>query len=103
MNHKTCIVLALGGGLLGGAASQSIVSTLVFAQSQAPVVQEIRARRFVLVDETGAERGVLGFAGNGNPNLEVMDQKGRIWGFQPNPFRHDKVLSSADAAGPGSK
>ena len=45
--------------------------------------QEIRAHKFVLVDEAGVSRGVFGFDKYHRPNIELMDPKGNTWGFTP--------------------
>jgi hypothetical protein len=96
MSNKTTIVLALAAGFLGGIVSQRMVPAPVWAQEQASVPQEIRAHKFLLVDETGVSRGVFGFDKHQRPNIEVMDAKGQTWGFEANPpFRHGDMLPDA--------
>lgn len=95
MTTKTTIAVALAAGFIGGLASQRIVPTLVWAQEQATVPQEIRARRFVIVDEAGVSRGVLGFDKHQRPNIELMDAKGNTWGFTPIPNMHGNMLPDA--------
>ncbi len=57
--------------------------------------QEIRAHKFVLVDEAGVSRGVLGFDKYHRPNIELMDPKGNTWGFTPIPNMHGNMLPDA--------
>jgi hypothetical protein len=78
MSSKTTVVLAIAAGLLGGIASQRAIPT-VQAQVLPPVLQEIRAHKFVLVNEAGVDLGVFGIAadkGNEYGAIEMMDAKG---------------------------
>lgn len=43
----------------------------VHAQAAVEPPAEIRARKFVLVDENGTPQGVFGFRGNGSPDIQV--------------------------------
>jgi hypothetical protein len=96
MSTKTTIVLALAAGFIGGIVSQRIVPASVWAEEQVSVSPEIRAHKFVLVDEAGVSRGVLGFDRYQRPNIELMDVKGQTWGFRTNPpFRHGDMLPDA--------
>jgi hypothetical protein len=91
MSTKTTIALAVAAGFLGGVASQRILPTPVRAQEQASVPQEIRAHKFVIVDDAGVDRGVFGFPNNVDggvfgfinkglsPDIELMDSKGHTW------------------------
>lgn len=79
MSPRTTIVLALAAGFVGGTISQRIVP--VHAQDQPSVPQEIRAHKFVLVDESGVDRGVFGF-GNRGADIEFMDRKNHTWTVQ---------------------
>ena len=72
MKSKFTITLALTAGFIGGLASRYLGPAPVYAQAP-PSPQEIRARKFVLVDETGAARGVFGIEGNGTPIIEAVD------------------------------
>jgi hypothetical protein len=88
MSTKTTLVLALAAGFLGGIASQHVLPASVWAQDQI-VPLEIRAHKFVLVDDDGVSRGVLGFGvkkGKMDPTIEMMDAKGNRWSFTRNPF-----------------
>jgi hypothetical protein len=58
-------VTVLGLALLMGATS--------FGRSQVKVADEIRARRFTLVDDKGKVRGILGFSAIGSPTLLLFD------------------------------
>ena len=83
MNRKLNVTLALAAGLLGGLLSRYITPTPVFAQVQAPVPKEIRAQRFVLVNDQGVPLGVFGFDREGVPTIKLIDQSGRtIWSTQ---------------------
>ncbi len=98
MSTKTTVVLALTAGFVGGIASQRLFPPPVHAQDQAPVSQEIRAHRFVLVDEAGVNRGVFGFNKQGEPRINVMDPKGYVYGVQLNGFDRPKMLPDATCA-----
>lgn len=78
MNTKFTIALALAAGFIGGDASRYFEPAPVFAQAPA-APQEIRAQKFVLVDETGAARGVFGIEENGTPQIEVIGDKGHVF------------------------
>ena len=46
----------------------------------APLPKEIRAEKFVIVDENGSPRGAFGVRDkDGWPILEVIDKKGNAW------------------------
>jgi hypothetical protein len=96
MSTKTTIALAVAAGFLGGVASQRILPTPVRAQEQASVPQEIRAHKFVLVDDTGVNRGVFGFIRDGSPRIQLMDANGRTWGLNRNGYAdRDPMLPDA--------
>lgn len=64
-------------GLIGDFASRYFGPAPVHAQS--PVFsQEVRARKFILVDESGKARGVFGIETNGAPEIEITDSKGHV-------------------------
>jgi hypothetical protein len=72
MNTKTTAVLALVAGFIGGAMSHYLfVPAAVRAQGPVQSSTEIRAQKFVLVDENGTSRGVFGFRSDGSPDLQV--------------------------------
>ena len=75
MSNKTTIALAVAAGFFGGIVSQHIALTPVFAQSPAPATMEVRARKFVLVDENGTARGVFGFRSDGSPEIQASFAK----------------------------
>jgi hypothetical protein len=83
MSTKTTLAFAVAAGFIGGIASQHLTPAPVWAQDQGVVQQEIRAHKFVLVDETGEDRGVIGFAefkGIAHPTIQMMeDADGRMW------------------------
>jgi hypothetical protein len=77
MSPKTTIALALAAGFLGGTLSQRLVS--VHAQD---IPQEVRARKFVMVDDQGVDRCAIGFykdeKGGRHPVIELLTARGRI-------------------------
>jgi hypothetical protein len=84
MNGKFSITLALAAGFIGGVASHYLMPTPVHAQAETPALQEIRAHKFVLVDEHGVARGVFGFQNDGSPNIELMTGND-VWGYSVHP------------------
>jgi len=73
---KRIVAVAFAAGLLGGIATHYVWPRPVLADS--PAV-EIRARRFVLVNERGAVIGTFAEEANG-PALKLFDTNGReIW------------------------
>ena len=68
------IVLAVSG-LTGGVLSTWLLPGQV-AWAQEGTVKEVRAERFVLVDETGRERALLYKTIEGNPMLRLDDAAG---------------------------
>ena len=80
MNAKATVLLAFAAGLTGGIVSQRILSTPVRAQEPTSVSKEIRARKFVIVDENGLPRGAFGIRTKDDwPTLEVTDKTGHVW------------------------
>jgi hypothetical protein len=86
MNSKFSIAFALSAGFIGGIASHYLMPMPVHAQAETPAPQEIRAHKFVLVDEQGVARGVFGFYDNGNPNIELMTGND-VWSYSAHPGR----------------
>ena len=85
MNNRITTSLALVAGLIGGAISHWLFDpTTVRAQT---VSQEVRARKFVLVDERGAARGAFGIETDGTAQIEVTDAKGRLWVYRTDPAK----------------
>jgi hypothetical protein len=78
------ITTALGrlvAGFSGGAMSHYLfVPMTVQAQAQS-ATKEIRAGKFVLVDDNGLPRGAfaIGTKFDDRPVLEVIDNKGHVW------------------------
>src|SRR5579863_8560799 len=90
MTTKPTLALALAAGFIGGIASQYVMPAPVWAQASIP--RDIRAHKFVLVDEAGVSRGVFGFDQYQRPSIELMDTQGHTWGFTKIPFRHGEML-----------
>ncbi len=79
MNTRTTLTLAVAAGFFGGVLSQHIALTPVFAQTPPPAAKEIRAEKFVIVDEKGLPRGAFGMDSKGEwPEIEIRDEKGHI-------------------------
>jgi hypothetical protein len=72
MGNRITIALALLAGFIGGAISHVPIS--VHAQTPASAPAEIRAQKFVLVDENGTPRGVFGFQSDGYPDIQVRNK-----------------------------
>jgi hypothetical protein len=80
MGTKATVVLAFAAGLTGGIVSQRIINTPVYAQAPASAAKEIRAEKFVLVDDNGSPRGAFGIrTQDGWPTLEITDKDGHAW------------------------
>jgi hypothetical protein len=96
MRNCITIALALAAGFLGGLASRYRAPVEVHAQTPPSPPAEIRAQKFVLVDQNGEARGVFGFETTGAPVIEINDQKGHVFttrwygGFHNPPFGPDK-------------
>jgi hypothetical protein len=70
----------------------ALIPTSVSAQEQRPVPQEIRAHKFVLLDEVGVDRGVFAFDRYGNPRIQMMDADGRTWeGRRGKAYRNEML------------
>lgn len=78
MSTKFTITIALAAGFIGGFASRYPRPASVYAQAPASP-QEIRAQKFVLIDENGVARGVFGIEAKGAPAIEIIDSKGEVF------------------------
>ncbi|SPF35687.1 exported hypothetical protein [Candidatus Sulfopaludibacter sp. SbA4] len=101
MNAKFTITLALAAGFLGGLASRYLGPAPVYAQAPASP-PEIRAQKFVLVDEAGVARGVFGIETNGAPEIEITGSRGRVYACA---FRSWSLIHGflTESASPGPK
>ena len=72
MRNRLTLAFAMVAGFIGGMVSH--VPALVHAQTPTPVAPEIRAQKFLLVDENGTPRGVFGFRSDGTPELQVRNK-----------------------------
>jgi hypothetical protein len=80
MKAPTIAALAFVAGMSGGLVSQLIVNASVHAQEPLLPAKEIRAEKFVMVDESGKPRGAFAInPKDGWPILEMIDKKGRVW------------------------
>jgi hypothetical protein len=73
MNTKITTALGLIAGFIGGAMSHYLFVPIPVHAQAAPVQPpaEIRAQKFVLVDEHGTPHAVLGFRSDGTPELQA--------------------------------
>ena len=81
MNSKFTLLLAAAAGFAGGFVSRYASPAPVHAQAPA-VQQEVRAQKFVLMDQGGLPRGAFGIETDGTVQIEVTDNKGRLYLYQ---------------------
>jgi hypothetical protein len=89
MCNRITIALAVVAGFIGGAMSYYVL-TPASVHAQTPptsVATEIRAQKFVLVDENGTPRGAFGIETDGTVQIEVTDPKGKLWLYRNTPFK----------------
>jgi hypothetical protein len=67
MNRKLNVTVAVVAGLLGGLVSRYLTPIPVFAKVQAPIPREIRAQKFVIVNEQGAAQESSGLTATVSP------------------------------------
>ena len=84
MSNKFTVLLAVVAGFTGGFLSRYTSPSPVHAQEPA-FQQEVRARKFVVVDENGATRGAFGIETDGTVQIEVTDQNGHLWLYRNAP------------------
>jgi len=102
MNSRLAFLLALAAGFTGGLASRCLEPAQVHAQAQtAP--SELRAQRFVLVDQAGVTHGAFLIETNGAPELEVTDAKGRVFAAQFRGWSQIHGFFAAETGMPGPK
>src|SRR5580692_4094736 len=79
MSTRTTLILSVTAGFLGGIVSQHLALTPVFAQPPTPAAKEIRAEKFVIVDEHGLPRGAFGInPKDGWPTIEFIGEKEQL-------------------------
>jgi hypothetical protein len=79
MGTKANFMLAVAAGFFGGIVSLHLALTPVFAQAPTPAVKEIRAEKFVIVDEKGLPRGAFGInPKDGWPTIEFTGATGQL-------------------------
>jgi hypothetical protein len=78
MNRHVNLGLSLAAGLLGGILSHYAAPVLVHAQTQTTPPKEIRAQRFVLVNDAGVPEGEFGIDKDGNASIQLLDKDGRV-------------------------
>jgi hypothetical protein len=87
MNRTITLTLALAAGFLGGTLSRYVTPVTVFAQAQSTAAKEIRAQRFILVDENDKVRGTFAIENDGNATIKLFDETGRETFSVGPPFR----------------
>ena len=78
MNCKLNVGLSLAAGLLGGFLSHYASPELVHAQTKTVPSPEIKAQRFVLVNDDGSTAGFFGFDQDGKANVVLLDKTGKV-------------------------
>jgi hypothetical protein len=79
MSTRTTLILAIAAGFLGGIVAQHLALTPVFAQAPTPAAKEIRAEKFVVVDQNGSPRGAFGISPkDGWAAIEFTGEKGQL-------------------------
>ncbi|MBZ5600727.1 MAG: hypothetical protein LAO79_00305 [Acidobacteriia bacterium] len=75
---KTYLLLSIGAGLVGGLLSSALRPIAAQAQSQA--LDEIKAQRFTLVNQSGVTMGAFSFDDSGRPQIVLRDDLGHeVW------------------------
>jgi hypothetical protein len=101
MNRKLNLGLSIAAGLLGGFLSHYVSPDLVHAQTQAappaqtqpaPPPKEIKAQRFVLVNNDGSPAGLFGFDQDGKANVVLLDKTGKVV-WSASGKANDKLLT----------
>src|ERR1700690_3025208 len=77
MRHWLYGVLALTGGILGGAIASRVVPAEGVALATTHAAKEMRAQKFVLVSSDGTERGMIQVTSRGIADIELDDASGR--------------------------
>jgi hypothetical protein len=95
MDRKLNLGLSIAAGLLGGFLSHYVSPVMVHAQTQtAP--KEIRAQRFVLVNDSGSPSGLFGFDQDGTPNVVLLDKTGKVlWSASGTPKAKPLTVSTS--------
>ncbi|MGA2410570.1 MAG: hypothetical protein ABSG46_09315 [Candidatus Binataceae bacterium] len=77
LRHWLYGVLALTGGILGGATASRVAPAEGLALASTHITKEIRAEKFVLVGPDGTERGDIQVTPRGIADIELNDAQGR--------------------------
>ncbi len=90
MNKKFSIALAIATGIISALVTRYITPPPTFAQSQAPIAKEIRARSFTFVDESDRMVATLTVDPRVTPpRIVFRDADGHeIWGAGGRILRH---------------
>jgi hypothetical protein len=99
MSTRLTVTIALAAGFIGGLAFRYYGTPPAYAQSPASP-EEMRAQKFVLVDETGKARGVFGIEGNGAPVIEIVDSKGHVFASRFEKWRYAEGTLTTSIPGP---
>jgi hypothetical protein len=93
MKSKFVITLALATGFTGGLASHYLLPVTVHAQAR-DIRQQIWAHEFVVADESGTAREVIGIEKDGKPSMEFLRRNGQV-----QTVRFNEGLSSVYVGG----
>ena len=75
---KRYVVLSIGAGLVGGFLSSALRPVAVKAQSE--LLNEVKAERFTLVNQSGVAMGSFSFDDAGRPQIILRDGLGHdVW------------------------
>jgi len=77
MRHWLYGVLALAGGIIGGAIASRVAPAEGLALASSHINKEIRAEKFVLVAPDGTERADIQVTARGIADIELNDGQGR--------------------------
>jgi hypothetical protein len=77
MRHWLYGVLALAGGIMGGAIASRVAPAEGLALASPHTARVIRAEKFVLVGPDGTERGAIKVTARGIADVELNDGQGR--------------------------
>ena len=75
---KTYLLFSIGAGLVGGLLPSALRPTAAHAESQP--LEEIKAQRFTLVNQSGVSMGTFSLDESGRPQIVLRDELGHeVW------------------------
>jgi hypothetical protein len=87
VNNKLVIGFALVAGLVGGLLTRYVTPQAAFAQNQTPVIKEIRAQSFALVDSSNRVVGTFTSDADGPPAIARPGPPPAPGSIAPPPLR----------------